>query len=130
MLTQGCADRSSVNPLMSGRKGVRHRKCGRNLPPVSHPMSEILELMNAIGGGLNALVIVVSGWGNYIQYQRNNALQDKILKWSEEARDRDAEMIEKVTTAHHVSAAAIAGQGDVIKQAVRLIEDRRSEGRG
>ena len=93
-------------------------------------MDDILALRNSIGGGLNALVIVVSGWGNYIQYQRNNALQDKILKWSEEARDRDAEMIEKVTTAHHVSASAIAGQGEVIKQAVRLIEDRRAEGRG
>ena len=32
-----------------------------------------------VGGGLAGVVIVVQGWFNWIQYQRNSALQDKML---------------------------------------------------
>ena len=44
-----------------------------------------------VGGGLAGVVIVVQGWFNWIQYQRNSALQDKMLARAEtsvkESRD-------------------------------------------
>ena len=36
-----------------------------------------------VGGGLAGVVIVVQGWFNWIQYQRNSALQDKMLAMAE-----------------------------------------------
>lgn len=41
-------------------------------------MDHILSLIREMGGGLAAVVIAVSGAANWVQYKRNNELQDKM----------------------------------------------------
>lgn len=79
---------------------------------------DIAEFINAMGGGLSSVVLVVSGWANWIQYQRNSALQDKILAMAEayvrESRDLLTDT-NKTTSAN----------AEVLRRAVQVLEDRR-----
>lgn len=52
---------------------------------------DFTSIIHEIGGGLSAVVIVVLGAANYVQYKRNNELQDKMqeimLTMGKENRD-------------------------------------------
>ena len=40
-----------------------------------------LKLVEAMGGGLGAVVIAALGWANWIQYRAANTQRDKMLRW-------------------------------------------------
>lgn len=84
-----------------------------------------LKLVEAMGGGLGAVVIAALGWANWIQYRAANTQRDKMLEWSEAARERESVLVEKMMQAQHTGAQAIAMNTEVTRQAIRVMEDRR-----
>lgn len=82
----------------------------------------IEAFIREVGGGLAGVVIVVSGWANWIQYRRNSDLQDKLLNMAEGMVKESRELLTDTNT-------TISANTEVTRQAVRLLEDRRSDGR-
>lgn len=78
----------------------------------------IAEFIKEIGGGLAGVVIVVQGWFNWIQYQRNSALQDKMLTMAENSVKESREIL---TETNKTTSA----NTEIMRRAVLLLEDKR-----
>lgn len=83
---------------------------------------DFAEFIKEIGGGLAGVVIVVSGWFNWIQYQRNSALQDKMLAMAETSVRESRDLL---TDTNKTTSA----NTEIMGRALRLLEDRRDERR-
>lgn len=88
-------------------------------------MDAFISLVDAMGGGLGAVVIAGLGWGNVIQYRAANVQRDRQLQWAQDALAREGLLVEKMMQAQHTGAQAIAMNTEVTKQAIRVMEDRR-----
>lgn len=78
----------------------------------------VAEFIKEVGGGLAGVVIVVQGWVNWIQYQRNSALQDKLLAMAENSVKESREIL---TDTNKTTSA----NTEVMRRAVQLLEDKR-----
>lgn len=79
---------------------------------------DLASFLKEIGGGLAGVVIVVQGWFNWIQYQRNNQLQDKILAISEARVNDGFEILKETNKTTNAST-------EIMRRAVQLLEDKR-----
>jgi hypothetical protein len=75
-----------------------------------------------VGGGLAGVVIVVQGWFNWIQYQRNSALQDKMLAMAET-------LVKESRNLRTDTNKTTSANTEIMRRAVQLLEDRRDERR-
>ena len=75
-----------------------------------------------VGGGLAGVVIVVQGWFNWIQYQRNSALQDKMLAMAET-------LVKESRNLRTDTNKTTSANPEIMRRAVQLLEDRRDERR-
>ena len=75
-----------------------------------------------VGGGLAGVVIVVQGWFNWIQYQRNSALQDKMLAMAETSVKESRDLLTDTNKTTNANT-------EIMRRAVQLLEDRRDERR-
>lgn len=79
---------------------------------------DLASFLKEIGGGLAGVVIVVQGWFNWIQYQRNSALQDKMLTMAENSVKESREIL---TETNKTTSA----NTEIMRRAVLLLEDKR-----
>lgn len=79
---------------------------------------DFAAFLKEIGGGLAGVVIVVQGWFNWIQYQRNSALQDKMLTMAENSVKESREIL---TETNKTTSA----NTEIMRRAVLLLEDKR-----
>ena len=79
---------------------------------------DFAAFIKEIGGGLAGVVIVVQGWFNWIQYQRNSALQDKMLTMAENSVKESREIL---TETNKTTSA----NTEIMRRAVLLLEDKR-----
>lgn len=79
---------------------------------------DIAAFIKELGGGLAGVVIVVQGWFNWIQYQRNNELQNKMLAMAENSVKESREIL---TETNKTTSA----NTEIMRRAVMLLEDKR-----
>ena len=81
---------------------------------------DFAEFIKEVGCGLAGVVIIVQGWFNWIQYQRNSALQDKMLAMAETSVKESRDLL---TDTNKTTSA----NTEIMRRAVQLLEDRRDE---
>lgn len=77
-----------------------------------------MTLIRELGGGLAGVVVVVQGWANWVQYKRNDELQNRMLEMAQSMVKECRHLItdtNKTTTANT----------EIMGQAGRLLENRR-----
>ena len=79
---------------------------------------DVAAFIKEVGGGLAGVVIVVQGWFNWIQYQRNNELQNKMLAMAENSVKESREIL---TETNKTTSA----NTEIMRRAVLLLEDKR-----
>ena len=79
---------------------------------------DVAAFIKEVGGGLAGVVIVVQGWFNWIQYQRNNELQNKMLAMAENSVKESREIL---TETNKTTSA----NTEIMRRAVMLLEDKR-----
>ena len=83
---------------------------------------DVAAFIKEVGGGLAGVVIVVQGWFNWIQYQRNSALQDKMLAMAET-------LVKESRNLRTDTNKTTSANTEIMRRAVQLLEDRRDERR-
>ena len=83
---------------------------------------DVAAFIKEVGGGLAGVVIVVQGWFNWIQYQRNSALQDKMLARAETSVKESRDLLTDTNKTTNANT-------EIMRRAVQLLEDRRDERR-
>ena len=79
---------------------------------------DVAAFIKEVGGGLAGVVIVVQGWFNWLQYQRNNELQNKMLAMAENSVKESREIL---TETNKTTSA----NTEIMRRAVMLLEDKR-----
>ena len=82
----------------------------------------VAAFIKEVGGGLAGVVIIVQGWFNWIQYQRNSALQDKMLAMAET-------LVKESRNLRTDTNKTTSANTEIMRRAVQLLEDRRDERR-
>ena len=82
----------------------------------------VAAFIKEVGGGLAGVVIIVQGWFNWIQYQRNSALHDKMLAMAETLVKESRDLLTDTNKTTNANT-------EIMRRAVQLLEDRRDERR-
>ena len=87
-------------------------------PPRGHRMDDLLSLIREMGGGLAAVVIAVSGAANWIQYRRNNELQDKMHDMMLSLGKENRDLLTVTNSAISQNTSAINQNATVMREAL------------
>ncbi|WP_423212194.1 hypothetical protein [Paracoccus yeei] len=81
-------------------------------------MEYLLSLIREMGGGLAAVVIAVSGAANWIQYRRNNELQDKMHDMMLSLGKENRDLLTVTNSAISQNTSAINQNATVMREAL------------
>lgn len=77
-----------------------------------------MSVVEQIGGGLQAVVIVGQAIANIVQYRRNNQLQDKLLDLTQTMGKENRDLLSQTNL-------AISANAETMREAVRELRGRK-----